>query len=514
MAAQRRRLWRETMTWARAATGRLDVLALFPIVMLLTVWLGLDDLVFASAMVLPALLAIGAFGAPGAQAQAPRERGGRTGVARGHDALLTALDRAAQRADRESACFVLEIDDWRDLVARVGTEAAETIAHRLAERLDATMRRDDDVVRLGDARFAVVLAPIEAAGLSLREAVVGRLCAAVAEPFAVDALALRLTCCIGHTPIIRDMGRAPEATLAAAEAALADASRQGPAVARTFAPALLSARSERADLADEVEAALTSGDIRPWFQPQICARSGAISGVETLARWHHSERGILAPGQFLGAIDDAGRLPQLCQMILFHALNALKTWDRDGLHVPNIAVNFTAIELRDPGLADHIKWEVDRFDLSPGRLTVEILETVAAENADASLIDNLAALRGFGIALDLDDFGTGQASLSAIRRFGVNRIKIDRSFVLGVDTDPRQQATIAAVVAMAGHLDLSTLAEGVETAEAQAMLERLGCDQLQGYHIARPMPLEAMTGWIAGHIAQLADTAPPSRIVG
>jgi diguanylate cyclase (GGDEF)-like protein len=500
------------------ALGRLDVLALFPLIMLIAIWLGLANVMTVTAFVLPALLAFRALGMAmgGARtaetgfAALSRQRSGPVG----REDFLTTLDQVAEVPDHDSACILLQIDDWDRLTDRWGTEAAEDMMLRCGERINTALRQGDLVARLGDARFGVVLHPVPILRLGTREAITARVRGVMSEPITIGGTAIRLTVSAGHTSLIRDAINVTDATLAAAEAALTEAHRNGPNAVRAYSPGLLHQRQAQADLAGAVETALERGEIRPWFQPQICTDSGVISGFEALARWHHPERGVLSPAEFLPAVDDAGRMDALGKTILFHALDALRLWDKAGLRVPSVSVNFSDGELRNPTLADHVKWEVDRFDLRPGRLTVEILETVAANSDDDSVIATIAALRTHGVNLDLDDFGIGQASLLAIRRFGVNRIKIDRSFILDLDQDPEQQAMVAAILSMARHLGVETLAEGVETQAVQSLLAQMGCDHVQGYHVARPMPVEETIAWATRYNGTLAQPTVIGRRAG
>jgi diguanylate cyclase (GGDEF)-like protein len=498
--------------------GRLDMLALFPLIAVVGVALDLASLVMISAFALPGLLALraiglttsGARGADAGYGPLTRHRDGLPG----REVLLAALDRVASVPGHDSACILLQIDGWDRLTDLWGAEAAEEMVTRCGDRLATALRHDDTVARLGDARFGVVLHPVKAARLGTREAITGRLCAIMSEAVAIHGTAVRLTACAGHSNLRRDGGEVAEATLTAAEAALAEAHRNGPNTHRAYAPGLLHQRRARADLASEVEDALSDGQIVAWFQPQVRTETGVISGFEALARWHHPDRGVLSPAEFLPAVDDAGKMDALGRHMLFHALSALKSWDAAGLRVPTVSVNFSAVELRNPALADHVKWEVDRFDLRPARLTVEILETVAASGEDDGIIATISALRSHGIGLDLDDFGIGQASLAAIRRFGVNRIKIDRSFILGLEEDPEQQAMVSAILSMAGHLGVETLAEGVETYAVRARLARMGCGHVQGYLLARPMPVEQTVSWATRHNQGLARLPVIDRHAG
>jgi diguanylate cyclase (GGDEF)-like protein len=483
--------------------ARLDMLALFPILALAGLALDLQSLVMFAAFALITLLVLRTIGAPrsGAGVAEAGPRGGlrlRSAQA-GREAILAALDRVARVPDHDSACILVQVDGWDRLTDLWGAEMTEEVMQRCGDRMRSSLRDDDLVTRLADARFGVVLHPIRAARLGPRDAIARRLSDVIAEALVINGAAVRLTASAGHSELRREAANIAAATLSAAEAALAEASRHGPNAVRAYTPGLLRTRRARTDLARDVEAALEDGQIVPWFQPQIRSATGVISGFEALARWTHPDRGLLSPAEFLAAIDDAGKMGALGRHVLFHALSALKSWDEAGLRVPTVSVNVSAIELRDPTLADRIRSEIDRFDLQPGRLTVEILETVAASGEDDAILATLSALRSHGIGIDLDDFGIGQASLAAIRRFGVNRIKIDRSFVLGLDTDAEKQAMVAAILSMADHLGVETLAEGVETRAVEALLTRMGCGHLQGYLHARPMPVEQTLAWATRH---------------
>lgn len=251
-----------------------------------------------------------------------------------------------------------------------------------------------------------------------------------------------------------------------------------------------------------LEQALRLGQIRAHFQPQISAQTGALTGCEALARWHHPTRGLLSPAAFLPQLDAFGLTPRLGEVMVQNALTALRNWDRAGVHVPMVAVNFTHADLTRPHLARILAWELDRFALTPARLTVEILETVPHGLAHQEVIAIIAALARMGCGVDLDDFGTGHATSAALQRFTLGRIKLDRRFVCGINCAPKMQSDVAAMVAMAKAKGMQTVAEGVETPAERATLAALGCDALQGFHIAPPMSASALARWVAQHFAQ------------
>ncbi|MBN8631274.1 MAG: EAL domain-containing protein, partial [Rhodobacterales bacterium] len=287
--------------------------------------------------------------------------------------------------------------------------------------------------------------------------------------------------------------------LDAAQVAGDEAARFRPGAIRAYSADLARARADRDALRAGFAHAVDRGEVRAWFQPQLSTDSGEVTGIEALVRWHHPDRGCLAPGQFLPAIEGTDLMEILGQTMLTQSLAALAEFDRKGLRVPTAAVNFSAQELQDPQLPERLRWTLDRFQLAPARLTVEVLESVVAGDGDEVIASNIGRIAAMGCGVDLDDFGTGNASITAIRRFALNRLKIDRSFVREVDQNRDQQKLVTAILSLAERLGLETLAEGVETQAEHALLAQLGCGHVQGFAIARPMPVEDLAAWLGAH---------------
>lgn len=491
----------------RTAAGwlrRPQLMVFLPAATLAAYWFGGDRALLLTALGLPLLFALaGAFRFDGDRDPAA----GEAVALRRH--VLAALDHALREAPvsgRTTACIVLQFDNADALLDRHGRAAQTAVIQRTADRLVSVLRQGDTVARLEGGGFAIALAPVRRLDLDAAIQICARLQAAVAEPVSVDQTRLYVTCSAGFCLPARAPAPGAAALLDAAQIAADDALRHGPGAIRAFQPDMARHRADRDALREALEAALDEGQIRPHFQPQISADTGAVTGFEALARWHHPERGLLGPAEFLPAIADCGLSERLSEVMLFHAMVALNRWDRAGLAVPVVGVNFSADELRNPRLPDKLRWELDRFDLTPDRLAVEILETVVAQTDNDVIVRNVAALAGMGCGIDLDDFGTGHTSIANLRRFAVRRLKIDRSFVARVDEDRDQQRMVAAILSLAERLGLDTLAEGVETAGERAMLAQLGCGHLQGFGIARPMPFDDTADWMRRHAAWLAAT--------
>ena len=480
-------------------------LALLPALTLAAYWLGGEALMIGLAVLTPVCIALMGLARKPAKGVAQDQTEGFATEPR----LIKILDQVLADAPvtgKTTACFVIMFDELDALQDLHGRMARDTVVSRSAERLGLVLRGGDVVARLNGGFFAVSLAPVRRFDLESAVQLAARLQTAVTAPMAIDDLTVHPSVSVGFC--LADRAPAPTgiSLLDAARAAADEAVRNGPGAVRAFLPEMTRRRADRAMLRAGIEQALDEGQIRPWFQPQLSTDTGQISGFEALARWHHPERGIISPADFLPLIEDAGMAERLGEIILFGALSALTRWDKCGYIVPSVAVNFSASELRNPKLAEKLAWELDRFNLTPDRLSVEVLETVAARSDDDVIVTNLAKIAKLGCGIDLDDFGTGQASIANIRRFAIKRIKIDRSFITRADTDPAQKQMVAAILSLSERLGLETVAEGVETPGEHTTVAQLGCNHVQGYGIARPMAVEETFGWIDRHQKSMVKT--------
>ena len=494
-----------------ALTGRV-ALALFPAVVLAGFWLGGEQMLIMLALGYPVCL----FFAGLHRTPAPA----RTATGEDEDEITfeqimdAAMHRAVQTS-RRTGCILLELDEFSELRTRHGIATSDEMMVQMRGRIASALRAHDAVRQIEDDLLAVCIAPVRHLDLAVMLQMAARLQAQIEEPVVIDGATVYVTASVGLALDSSVPDTTGPGLVTAAGTALAEARRHGPSSMRAFSrdmkpPALTAAP----DLVKAALDALENGQIQPWFQPQISTDTGQVSGFEALARWTHPERGLIAPAEFLPILEQAGAMERLGEVILYNSLAALKAWDAAGLDVPQVGVNFSPEELRNPRLVKKIEWELDRFDLPARRLNVEILETVVALSPDDTVVRNIAGLADLGCPIDLDDFGTGHASISSIRRFAVQRLKIDRSFVMKVDRDPEQQRMVSAILTMAEQLGLATLAEGVETAGEHAMLAQLGCGHVQGYGIGRPMPLDETVTWVGEHVARVAPVPRIGRQTG
>jgi diguanylate cyclase (GGDEF)-like protein len=483
----------KTLNMASVFWQKPQVLAFLPAIVLGSFWLGGELLLVTTALGIPLLLAFA-------------EQPDKIAAWAQNDTLEDQLDAAlsiARRKALKTACFMVDLDDRDMILNRFGSAAMVQIVQQTQIRLQRVVRTQDQVLLLDGHRLAVILGPTRQIDHETVLNLAGRLQSAVEEPLAVDATNIYVSASIGFCVSDALINPTGVELADATTLALQDAKRHAPSGLRAFSIKLPFVNAGSIHIGQEIEEAFERNQIKPWFQPQLSTETGMVTGFEALARWEHPSKGMIPPAEFLPDLERTGNIERLGETILNGALTAMAQWDKANVGISSVGVNFGSDELRDPKLIERVAWALDRFDMSPNRLAVEILETVVSTSPDDTISSNLHGLSELGCHIDLDDFGTGHASISSIRRFAVQRLKIDRSFVMKVDQDPDQKDMIAAILLMAERLGLDTLAEGVETAGEHAILAQLGCGHVQGFGIARPMPFERTIEWIESHVARV-----------
>ncbi|WP_181389342.1 GGDEF domain-containing phosphodiesterase [Pseudoprimorskyibacter insulae] len=412
-----------------------------------------------------------------------------------------------------NGCLMIHITgmDGADLRAR-----QRDLRERLALRVRSVVRQSDMVFWMGQDVLTVLLSPqarlTSDAALSLSR----RVQAAIEEPVLLDefsrsfsgaigiALSTELPLTAGGVDLLHQATRNQK-----------EASRNGRSSVRIGIASHPVQITETTEISiTEASDALENGQIVPWFQPQLSTETGDVSGAEALARWVHPKRGLIAPSQFLPLLDMGGATERLGEVILSHSLAAMNQWSEQGLLIPGLSVNMSDAELRNPKLASRILWELDRQNISANRLRIEVLETVVSDGSNPACARNINTLSDAGCRIDLDDFGTGSASIAALQRLNISCLKIDRSFVCHLDRDENQRRLVAAILSMAERLGLETVAEGVESAGEHTLLAQLGCHHVQGFGIARPMPPDQIPDWIRHHQQKIDRPVWPRRNVG
>lgn len=403
--------------------------------------------------------------------------------------LLEALD-ARSAADAPTALVLIDLDRFKVVNDSLGHGAGDRLLLRLAERLRAELPGELTLARLGGDEFAVVLehADMDAA------AVVARRCRdALALPVVIDDIELSIDASIG----IATSGthaRSPDELLANADVAMYRAKRQRTGV-EVFSEAERSMSRHALTLLADLRAALADHTLDLHYQPRVDLRSGDVDGVEALLRWQHPEFGWLAPADFLSLVVEADLGGALLEFVADRSARDLRRLRQLGVDGLRMSINVFPDDLRGSSLMTTLTRHYDGDGLSFADLTVEVTEEAFAGPLDrCSVIDDIRARGG---SVSIDDFGTGHASLSRLRELPLDELKLDRSFLDGVPDDRDSTAIVNATVALAHALDLPIVAEGVETAAAMQWLRAAGCDVAQGFHIARPMPFDALVAWLA-----------------
>ncbi len=388
----------------------------------------------------------------------------------------------ALRRGGRVAVHCLDVDGIRDINEGFGHPAGDALLRDIGRRLEACAG-GDTVARLGGDEFAVLQT---GAGPGDVEALATRLLRAFAPPFTVGGAELSVSASAGHAAAPSDAASA-DALMKNADLALTAARLDGGGAWRAFAPDLDAARRARRALEADLRRALPNGELEVFFQPLVDVRRIAIAGFEALLRWRHPARGMVSPVEFVPVAEEIGLIAEIGEWVLREACARAARWSGEF----TVAVNLSPAQFGVRDLVAAVDDALARSGLRPNRLELEITESVLLGDGDGTL-SVLHALRSRGIRIAMDDFGTGYSSLSYLRRFPFDKIKIDQSFVRDLSTRPDCIKIVHSIAALGASLGITTIAEGVETAEQFEQLQAAGCDQVQGFHFGHPQPADAL----------------------
>jgi diguanylate cyclase (GGDEF)-like protein len=399
------------------------------------------------------------------------------------DRLAHALTRTERRGEQLAVLF-LDLDRFKVVNDSLGHGVGDQLLIGVSQRLAGCLRPEDTIARLGGDEFAILLEDVK--DDKGPTSVADRLTGELQQPFVVEGREVVITVSIG---IAMSTARrmTPEDILRDADLAMYHAKGKGKARYEVFDKSMNAPAKERMDLELDLRNAVARGEFILHYQPVVELPTGRITEVEALVRWKHPQRGLLFPADFVGLSEETGLIVPLGRWVLHEACRQTRQWQ---LAAPAtklaISVNLSARQLQQPGLVDEIGAVLRETRLDPGALRLEITETVVMHDAPTTLA-KLEALKALGVQLAIDDFGTGYSSLGYLKRFPVDTLKIDRSFVKGIGRDMEDSAIVRAVITVAKSLGLSVTAEGIETADQLDQLRTLGCDHGQGYFFAKPM---------------------------
>jgi len=408
------------------------------------------------------------------------------------DRLQQALAHA-RRSGRQVAVLQLDLDRFKDVNDTLGHAAGDHLLREAATRLLGCVRETDTVARLGGDEFAIILTELTESTGAAR--VAREVVEELSRPVTYHGQTIHSGTSVGVTVFPAD-GENPEQLLKNADIALYEAKDGGRSAYSFFIPAMQEQIERRKRIEHELRQALARDEFVLEFQPQLRLADRALQGFEVLLRWQHPERGLISPGEFIGVAEETGITVAIGQIVVRRACTQARLWLDAGYDPGRVAVNLSMAQFRRGGLADTIRQVLRDTGLPPGYLELEITEGVLMDRHKHTVFDTLAELHRMGVTFALDDFGTGFASLSHLKQVRVDRLKIDQSFVRDIGTDPDDAAIARAVINLGHSLDLTVIAEGIETEEQLGFLRLNGCDFGQGYFFAPALSAEDAGAWM------------------
>jgi diguanylate cyclase (GGDEF)-like protein/PAS domain S-box-containing protein len=428
------------------------------------------------------------------------------------DRLGQALSQA-QRLDQQVAVLFVDLDRFKLVNDSLGHPVGDQLLQEIARRLRATLRDNDTVARVGGDEFQVVVCNV--AGATDAARIAEKLMRTLGEPFTLQGQELYVTASLGVSLFPRD-GASSELLLNHADQALYEAKGEGRNAYRFFSPEMNAQAHGRLRLENDLRRAVERHELELHYQPQLDLGTGEVCAVEALVRWRHPVRGLVLPNAFIPMAEETGLVLGIGEWVLNEACRQVAQWQRDGLadnlSPLRVAVNISARQLQRPGLDGAVRRALSLSGLPANCLELEITESsVMLDPLHAQSV--LQSLRELGVQLSIDDFGTGYSSLAYLKRLPLDRLKIDRSFIGGMPADSDDAAIVETIIVMTHKLGLRVIAEGVETLEQRLQLVRQGCDEMQGFLLAHPVPAAQLPALLktlkdAAAAARLAVPAP------
>lgn len=426
--------------------------------------------------------------------------------------FLDRLDWALKCAAREKdqvAVLNIAIDRFQQVNELLGTQAGDELLVDVSLRLLKSLRETDtvsrggseaawrNIARLSGDEFSILLTDLKNEGQIV--AIAERLRAGLREPFHIRQREIYITASIGIAVFPKDADTT-DTLMKHAGAATAYAKEKGRDCYQFFSAKINAVAQQRMNVEHGLRRVLERSELDLYYQPKICAATGEVKGAEALLRWQHPQRGFIPPYEFIPVAEDSGMIIPIGEWVLRHACEQNVQWQKKGLEGLSISVNVSAQQFRDNRFPLIVQNVLSDTAMDPERLILEITERVLMGDRDR-VGDLLFKIKTIGALLSIDDFGTGYSSLSYLKTFPIDELKIDRSFIVDTPTDGDSAAIVRTIVAMARSLDLQVVAEGVEDEAQVQFLRELGCDQIQGYYFAKPMPAQEFEAFFRQHTA-------------
>jgi diguanylate cyclase (GGDEF)-like protein/PAS domain S-box-containing protein len=416
----------------------------------------------------------------------------------------------AKRTGSMLAVLFLDLDRFKHINDSRGHETGDKLLKAVAQRIRATMRNEDVVVRMGGDEFIVVLKTVLTTD-QVNEAA-SRITEAMSAPVIVDARPLVTTASIGVSLYPRDGSDMGE-LLRHSDTAMYQAKDRGRNNFQLFSPIMARRLKERMAIETSLRTAMQTGQLDVHYQPIVDISSRRVVALESLLRWKHPSRGFIPPARFVAVAEEAGLIVPIGEFVLSRAVQDLAKWRQAGCMQVPVAVNISAVQLQRSNLPATITMLTQQNNVNPKLLQLELTESAVFERREGrtgeSNEDAVARLRELGVRIAIDDFGTGYSSLSYLKRWRVDYLKIDRSFVRDLVTDMSDLAIVGAIIAMARHLHIEVVAEGIEGWQQLEKLRQLGCHLAQGYLLAKPVPEEQCRRYLSGLTLDLTEGGDP-----
>jgi diguanylate cyclase (GGDEF)-like protein len=410
------------------------------------------------------------------------------------DRLQQAIAHAG-RDMRSFAVLVCDLDRFKLINDSLGHRAGDELLQEVARRLSAVVRTADTVARFGGDEFVLIGTSIaddeEAADLAARVMHV------LQAPVRIAAIDIHTSPSIGIA-IYPDDGESVQALLAHADAAMYFAKQNGRGNFRRYVAGMHAGTEDRVQLESDLHAAVTEKQFELYYQPKVDTQTGDVRSAEALIRWLHPTRGVVSPAEFIPLAEECGLIGTIGAWVIREACRQARAWQIDGVPTLRVSVNLSASQFRDSGLVDSIRGALHDAGLEARYLEVELTESAVMSDPEQS-IAILEQLSAMGVLVSVDDFGTGYSSMSYLRRFPIDKLKIDRVFINEIVSRPEDASIVRAIVSLAHSLRLKVVAEGVETPAQLDFLRTTGCDEYQGYHFSRPLPAAEFERLIRSH---------------